>query len=110
MQLSSVTGIEDFVDLRTQAIGAADAGDGETARELLEQIQVPDTETAGDLFAEALTTGPEAFDEGERWLREGETEQARRRFGELSEHYGTTWIGRAARERLVAMGIEGDGA
>jgi predicted amidohydrolase len=66
----------------------------------LRDIPVPSPEEAAALFAEGVTTGAEAFYEGERWLAEGRIEEARRRFEELSEHFGTLWIGRASRERL----------
>lgn len=66
----------------------------------LRDIPVPSPEEAAALFAEGLTTGADAFYEAERWLAEGRIEEARRRFEELSAHFGTLWIGRAAREQL----------
>ena len=69
----------------------------------LADVEVDDVPTAGDRFAAALTTGAEAFDEGEAWLEAGDTDHARVRFEELSEQFGTVWIGQAARERLTAM-------
>lgn len=66
----------------------------------LKDIYVPTREEAGALAAEAFTTGPDAFYEAERWLAEGKTKEAKRRFEELAERFGTTWIGRASRERL----------
>ena len=36
-------------------------------------------------------------------LMKGETDEARRQFQHLAEHFGTLWIGRVARERLAAM-------
>ena len=69
----------------------------------LKDVPVLSSEEAAALFAEGVTTGSDAFYEAERWLSEGRTEEARTRFEELSEHFGTIWIGRAARERLSKM-------
>lgn len=66
----------------------------------LKDVYVPSPEKAAALCAEGLTTGADAFYEAEKWLAEGKTEEARQRFKELSEHFGTIWIGRASRERL----------
>ena len=66
-------------------------------------VPVEDVATSGDRFAAALTTGAEAFDEGERWLQAGNAARARARFVELSAQFGTVWIGRAARERLARI-------
>jgi len=66
----------------------------------LKDIPVPTAEEAAALFAEGLTTGADAFYEAERWLSEGKVQEARRRFEDLSEHFGTIWIGRASRDRL----------
>ena len=68
--------------------------------EKLKQIHVPSSERAAALFAEGLTTGVDAFHEADRWLSQGKTEEARLRFKELAERFGTTWIGRASRKRL----------
>jgi len=74
----------------------------------LKDIHVPAREDAAALCAEAFTTGPPAFYEAERWLSEGKTEEAKRRFEELVERFGTTWIGRASCDRLkrIADGEE----
>gem|GEM_PF-577768 len=69
----------------------------------LKDVHVPTREEAQALFADAITTGAEAFYEAERLLSEGKTEEARQRFEALSRRFGTTWIGRAARERLQRM-------
>ncbi len=66
----------------------------------LRDISVPSHEEAAALCAEGLTTGADAFYEAERWLSEGKIEDARRRFEELSRHFGTIWIGRVSRDRL----------
>jgi hypothetical protein len=66
-------------------------------------VPVEDVATSGDRFAAALTTGAEAFDEGERWLQAGNAARARARFVELLAQFGTVWIGRAARERLARI-------
>ena len=66
----------------------------------LKHIHVPTKEEAVALGAEAFTTGPDEFYEADRLLSEGKTEEAKRRFEELSERFGTTWIGQASRDRL----------
>jgi len=63
-------------------------------------VYVPSPEEAARLCAEGLTTGADAFYEAERWRSEGKIEEARQRFEELSEHFGTIWIGRVSRDRL----------
>jgi len=70
------------------------------ALEKLKHVPVPSIEKAAALLNEGLTTGADAFYEGERWLAEGRMDEARQRFEELSARFGTLWIGRAARERL----------
>jgi len=69
----------------------------------LKDIYVPTKEEAMALGAEAFTTGPDAFYEAERWLSEGKNDEAKQRFEELAERFGTTWIGRASRDRLKKM-------
>ena len=69
----------------------------------LKDIYVPTKEEAMTLGAEAFTTGPDAFYEAERWLSEGKTDEAMQRFEELAERFGSTWIGRASRDRLKKM-------
>ena len=71
--------------------------------EKLKHIPVPSVEEAARLCAEGMTTGADAFYEADRLLSEGRVEEARRRFTELSEHFGTLWIGRVARERLARI-------
>jgi len=66
----------------------------------LKDVHVPTREEAQALFADALTTGGDAFYEADRLLSEGKTEEARQRFEELSQRFGTAWIGRASRDRL----------
>ncbi len=66
----------------------------------LRDVSVPSPEEAAALCAEGLTTGADAFYEAERWLSQGKIEEARRRFEELSRHFGTIWIGRVSRDRL----------
>lgn len=70
------------------------------ALEKLKGVPVPSVEEASTLMAEGLTTGADAFHEADRWLTEGRVEAAKRRFEELSGHFGTLWIGRVSRERL----------
>jgi predicted amidohydrolase len=74
--------------------------------EKLQDIPVPSPEEAAALFAEGLTTGADAFDEADRWLSEGKVKEAKRRFEELAEHFGTAWIGRASRDRLKKIAEE----
>ncbi|MBT3266286.1 carbon-nitrogen hydrolase family protein [Candidatus Poribacteria bacterium] len=69
----------------------------------LRHIDVPSREAAAALSAEGMTTGADAFYEADRLRAEGETDEARRQFQHLAEHFGTLWIGRVARERLAAM-------
>jgi len=71
--------------------------------EKLKDIHVPSGEEAAALGAEVFTTGADAFSEADGWLGEGRTEEARKRFEELAEHFGTTWIGRASRDRLQKL-------
>lgn len=73
--------------------------------EKTKDVPVPSPEVAAALCAEGLTTGADAFYEAERWLAEGRVQEARRRFEELAEHFGTLWIGRAARERLTKVPV-----
>lgn len=75
--------------------------------EKLKEVPVPSVEAAARLFNEGLTTGADAFYEAERWMEEGKMEKARQRFEELAEHFGTIWIGRAAREWLAKIGEQG---
>ena len=70
--------------------------------EKLKDVSVASPEEAAALCAEGLTTGADAFYEADRWLAEGHVEDARRRFEELAEHFGTLWIGRVARSRTAA--------
>jgi len=76
----------------------------------LRHVAVPSVGEAAALFAEAMTTGADAFYEAERWLEEGLAARAGERFTELAEHFGTVWIGRAARERLARMASSGSDA
>ena len=68
--------------------------------EKVKDVPVPSADEAAALFAEGLTTGADTFYEAEHWLAEGKVGAAKRRFESLSEHFGTLWIGRAAREQL----------
>ncbi len=69
----------------------------------LRHIHVPSADEAIELAAEVSTTGADAFYEADRILRDGNIEEARRRFESLAEHFGTTWIGRASRQRLEKL-------
>ena len=74
--------------------------------EKLKDVHVLSPEEASALFAEALTTGADTFYQADRLLAEGKAEQAKERFEQLAERFGTTWIGRASRDRLhrIAQG------
>jgi len=74
--------------------------------EKLKGIYVPSGEEAAALSAEVFTTGGDAFYEADRWLGEGKTAEAKQRFQELAERFGTTWIGRASRDRLQKISDE----
>ena len=76
--------------------------------EKLKQIHVPSSEQAAALFAKGLTTGADAFYEADSWLSRGKAEEARQVFKELAERFGTTWIGRASRERLETIAKQTD--
>ncbi len=76
--------------------------------EKLKDIYVPSGEEAAALGAEVFTTGADAFYEADKWLGEGRVEEARSRFEKLAQHFGTTWIGRASRDRLQKID-EGEG-
>ena len=73
------------------------------ALDRLQHVPVPTAQEAADLFNEALTTGADAFYEAEEWQKAGRVEEARERLVQLSERFGTAWIGRASRERLADL-------
>ena len=66
----------------------------------LKDVYVPSGTEAAALSAEITTTASDAFYEAERWLSEGKVDKAKERFEKLAERFGTTWIGRASRDRL----------
>lgn len=55
------------------------------------------------IFSTALTRGEEQFNEAEALARAGKTKEAIRLFERLCEECRTSWIDRAARERLRAL-------
>ncbi len=61
------------------------------------------TEEAIRIMTTALTTGEARFKEAETLAREGKTEQAIRLFERLCEECRTSWIDRAARQRLQKL-------
>jgi len=69
----------------------------------LSHVDVPTGEVAAALCAEGMTTGADAFYAADRLRAAGKTAEATRAFQELSDHFGTLWIGRVARERLEAV-------
>ncbi len=72
----------------------------------LGHVQVPSIKEAAKLMNEGLTTGGDAYREAEKLLSEGKKEEARERFQELSDHFGTIWIGRASRTKLEEIAGE----
>jgi predicted amidohydrolase len=72
----------------------------------LKDVSVPTIEQAATLMSEGLTTGADAFYEADRWLAEGKKQQAREQYQSLSDHFGTTWIGRASRQRIEKIESE----
>ena len=60
-------------------------------------------------MATVLTTGEERFNEAEALARAGKTEEAIRLFERLCEECRTSWIDRAARERLKRLRDTGSG-
>jgi predicted amidohydrolase len=69
----------------------------------LRHVPVPSEAEAAALFAEAITTGTERFYEAEGLHKAGEIEAARAIFADLESHFGTLWMGTAARQRLAHM-------
>ena len=66
----------------------------------LKDVYVPTRAEAIALSAEVGTTGAAEYNEAERLLEAGKVAEAKERFEQLAEHFGTTWIGRAARNQL----------
>jgi predicted amidohydrolase len=64
---------------------------------------LPEVQDVARLAAEVLTTGEERFSAAGQLVNEGKTEEAIREYEAMSERFGTTWIGRAARKRLVEL-------
>jgi hypothetical protein len=68
--------------------------------------KVPSNVTRDDamrIMATVLTTGEERFQEAEALARSGKTEEARRLFERLCEECRTSWIDKAASERLQTL-------
>jgi predicted amidohydrolase len=68
--------------------------------------KVPSNVTADEairITATVLTTGEARFNEAEALARAGKTEEAIRLFERLCEECRTSWVDRAARERLKAL-------
>jgi hypothetical protein len=77
-----------------------------TEREPPVLAKVPSNVTAEEavrIAATVLTTGEERFKEAEALARAGKTREAIRLFERLCEECRTSWIDRAARERLRAL-------
>ena len=66
------------------------------------------TDEAIRIMATVLTTGEERFNKAEALARAGKTEEAIRLFEQLCEECPTSWIDRAARERLRKLRTPGD--
>jgi hypothetical protein len=60
------------------------------------------------IFATALTSGEQRFNEAEALARNGKTAEAVKLFEKLCEECRTSWIDRAARERLGRLLSEKD--
>jgi predicted amidohydrolase len=60
-------------------------------------------EEAVRIMATALTTGEERFRKAEQLIREGKTDEGIRLFNQLCDECPTSWIERAARERLSKL-------
>jgi pentatricopeptide repeat protein len=58
-------------------------------------------------MATVLTTGEERFKQAEALARAGKTEEAIRLFEQLCAECRTSWIDRAARDRLKALRTRG---
>src|SRR5205085_12097111 len=56
-------------------------------------------------FRAVLTTGNERFNEAEALAKAGTTAEAVRLYERLCEECRTAWCERAARERLLALGV-----
>jgi predicted amidohydrolase len=72
--------------------------------------KVPSNVTSDEairIMATVLTTGEERFNEAEALARAGKTEEAIRLFERLCEECRTSWIDRAARERLKRLRTRG---
>lgn len=69
----------------------------------LAHIPMPTVEEAARRFADGITWGADAFYEAEAWASQGRRAEARQRFEELAERFGTVWIGRVSLERLAAL-------
>jgi hypothetical protein len=67
---------------------------------------LPSPQQAARLSAEVLTTGEERFAAAEQLMADGAREKAIAEFKAMSEHFGTTWIGKASRKRLNEMAEE----
>jgi hypothetical protein len=61
------------------------------------------TEEAIRIMATVLTTGEERFNEAQALARAGKKKEAIRLFERLCEDCRTSWIDRAARERLKSL-------
>jgi len=66
-------------------------------------IKLPTPEEAARLGAEVLTTGQDRFSAAEALVKAGKKDEAIAEFESMSEHFKTTWIGRASRDRLAKL-------
>ena len=71
--------------------------------EKFRDMPIPTPDEAARLAAEVLTTGQDRFTAAEELVKAGKTDEAVAEFEAMSEHFGTTWIGRASRDRLAKL-------
>ena len=69
----------------------------------LKDVKLQTPEHAARLMAEVLTVGETRFAAAEKLANDGKVAEAIAEFTAMSEHFGTTWIGHAARSRLLSL-------
>jgi len=67
------------------------------------ETPLPPVDDVARLAAEVLTTGEERFSAAGKLVEAGKISEAVREYEAMSEHFGTTWIGRRSRERLAGL-------
>ena len=74
--------------------------------EKLKGVHVLSGREAAALSAEIFTHASVAFYEADAKFKEGRLSETKAEFTRLAERYGTTWIGRASRDRLAKIAEE----